>query len=209
MKERLTDTLLAVLLGAVLVFVLTGGHGFGSTLLGGDGGLTLVWQIWNQAQGGDASGGAGTGPSLMALAVTLWPVFEHAGAGIIAVSVVSAGAALIFLAARTMGVTRGGALLAAVVVVATHTHSGPRTVSFLSHEIDPFIPPVDENYLQLIEDGIVAAAVKAHESSSPAKISISSLASVPNSYSPGNIMPSVFLVPSSNTTVRLVTLPSK
>ncbi|MCF7818031.1 MAG: neutral/alkaline non-lysosomal ceramidase N-terminal domain-containing protein [Kiritimatiellales bacterium] len=59
-----------------------------------------------------------------------------------------------------------------VMITATHTHSGPRTVSFLSHEIDSYIPKVDEQYLQLIEDGIVAAAIQAHQSAQPAQIGL-------------------------------------
>jgi uncharacterized protein YaiE (UPF0345 family) len=46
-------------------------------------------------------------------------------------------------------------------------------------------------------------------SNSPEVISISSAASVPNSYSPGSINPKVFLDPSAKFTVRLVTAPSK
>jgi len=46
-------------------------------------------------------------------------------------------------------------------------------------------------------------------SSSPESISISPAASVAKSYSPGGMMPRVFLEPSAKSTVRLVTRPSK
>ena len=49
-----------------------------------------------------------------------------------------------------------------IMITATHTHSGPKTADYISNENDPNVPPVDPGYLQIFEDGIVDAAVKAH-----------------------------------------------
>lgn len=49
----------------------------------------------------------------------------------------------------------------AICISATHTHSGPLTVQYLSNESDPIIPPVDADYLAILEDGLVAAGVQA------------------------------------------------
>ena len=48
-----------------------------------------------------------------------------------------------------------------IMITATHTHSGPMTVDCISSKNDPTVPPVDQAYLQLFEDGIVAAATEA------------------------------------------------
>lgn len=45
-----------------------------------------------------------------------------------------------------------------IMLTATHTHSGPNTIEFLSNEADDAVPPMDPDYLQQLEDGIVAAA---------------------------------------------------
>ena len=49
----------------------------------------------------------------------------------------------------------------AIMVTATHTHSGPMTVSYLSNAADPVVPDPDPDYLQQLEDGMVAAALAA------------------------------------------------
>lgn len=49
-----------------------------------------------------------------------------------------------------------------IVLTATHTHSGPSTVAYVSNEADPTVPPLDTGYLTLFEDGMVEAACAAH-----------------------------------------------
>jgi neutral ceramidase len=48
-----------------------------------------------------------------------------------------------------------------IMISATHTHSGPSTVDYVSLEEDPTVPKVDVRYLQLFEDGIVTAGIDA------------------------------------------------
>ena len=57
-----------------------------------------------------------------------------------------------------------------ILLSATHTHSGPSTVDYISLEHDPTVPPVDPAYLQFFEDGIVAAASAAWRAAEPAEI---------------------------------------
>ena len=59
---------------------------------------------------------------------------------------------------------------AAICLSATHTHSGPDTVLYASNVTDKTVPPLDETYLQTLEDGIVAAATQAVEKAVPAEI---------------------------------------
>ena len=59
-----------------------------------------------------------------------------------------------------------------ILVSATHTHSGPSTVDYISLADDPFVPRVDARYLQLFEDGIVAAAVEAVKRAQPAEVGL-------------------------------------
>lgn len=44
-----------------------------------------------------------------------------------------------------------------IVISATHTHSGPVTVRYLSNEADSVVPEPDPVYLQRLEDGVVEA----------------------------------------------------
>lgn len=57
----------------------------------------------------------------------------------------------------------------AVMLTATHTHSAPITVDYLSNEADPAVPKADAKYLALMEDAIVAAAVQARRTARPAE----------------------------------------
>ncbi|MCX5658869.1 MAG: neutral/alkaline non-lysosomal ceramidase N-terminal domain-containing protein [Planctomycetota bacterium] len=66
--------------------------------------------------------------------------------------------------ASTTGVPDGN-----VMLTATHTHSAPITVDYLSNEADPAVPKTDGNYLALMEEAIVAAAVKAWATARPAE----------------------------------------
>jgi len=59
-----------------------------------------------------------------------------------------------------------------VMVTATHTHSGPITVDYLSNEDDPVVPKADPTYLAHLEDGIVAAALAAHAAAQPAEVGL-------------------------------------
>ena len=59
-----------------------------------------------------------------------------------------------------------------IVVTATHTHSGPMTVDLLSCEADPAVPKTDPRYVARLEDGIVAAAVKAQQNARPAELGL-------------------------------------
>lgn len=59
-----------------------------------------------------------------------------------------------------------------ILVSATHTHSGPSTVDYISLEGDPTVPKVDERYLHLFEDGIVAAGIAAVRNAGPAEVGL-------------------------------------
>mgnify|MGYP003335576976 CR=1 FL=1 len=49
----------------------------------------------------------------------------------------------------------------AVMITATHTHSGPVTVDYVSNAADPVVPRADRAYLRLVGERMVAAAVAA------------------------------------------------
>ena len=59
-----------------------------------------------------------------------------------------------------------------IMLTATHTHSGPLTVNYISNEHDPVVPPVDPNYLRRFEDGLVQAAIQAHRRARPAQLGL-------------------------------------
>lgn len=56
-----------------------------------------------------------------------------------------------------------------ILISATHTHSGPSTVDYISLADDPLVPKVDQAYLRIFEDGIVEAAIQAYHSARPAE----------------------------------------
>jgi hypothetical protein len=58
------------------------------------------------------------------------------------------------------------------MITATHTHSGPVTVDYLSNERDPVVPQADPAYLALLEDGIVDAAIQAYRAAQPAELGL-------------------------------------
>jgi len=58
----------------------------------------------------------------------------------------------------------------AIVISATHTHSGPPMVQMLSNEADPVVPSPDQTYLGHVENAIVGAAVEAAEGRRPAEL---------------------------------------
>lgn len=59
-----------------------------------------------------------------------------------------------------------------IMITATHTHSGPHTVDYISNNADPSVPKADQNYIQFMEDCIVESAVKAHKNARPAKLGL-------------------------------------
>ncbi len=59
-----------------------------------------------------------------------------------------------------------------IMITGTHTHSGPMTTDYLSNEADPVVPPTDPKYVQLFEDGIVAAAEEAVAGAKPAELGL-------------------------------------
>lgn len=59
-----------------------------------------------------------------------------------------------------------------IMISATHTHSGPHTVDYISNQADPVVPKSDKNYVNFMEDCIVDAAVKAFGNAQDAKIGL-------------------------------------
>ncbi len=57
-----------------------------------------------------------------------------------------------------------------IMVTATHTHSGPKTVDCISNSEDPAVPPTDPDYLSFLEEQIVASALQAYHSAQPAEV---------------------------------------
>ncbi len=55
-----------------------------------------------------------------------------------------------------------------IMISATHTHSGPITVNYLSNLEDPIVPKADPAYLAVLEDGIVEAGIEAWKNVKPA-----------------------------------------
>lgn len=48
-----------------------------------------------------------------------------------------------------------------IMITATHTHSGPSTVTFTAGTQDPLLPKVNTQYVQFMEDGMIKAACMA------------------------------------------------
>ena len=59
-----------------------------------------------------------------------------------------------------------------IMITASHTHSGPHTVDYISNLADPSVPKADQNYVQFMEDCIVESAVKAYKNAQPAKLGL-------------------------------------
>ncbi|OQA00952.1 MAG: Neutral ceramidase [Planctomycetes bacterium ADurb.Bin401] len=59
-----------------------------------------------------------------------------------------------------------------IMVTATHTHSGPMTLDYLSNSSDPIVPKTDVKYVQFMEDCIVQSACEAYKNAQPAKIGL-------------------------------------
>lgn len=59
-----------------------------------------------------------------------------------------------------------------IMVTATHTHSGPSTVAYLSNEADSVVPPPDPEYLVFLEDALFDAAVRACRTAQPVTVGL-------------------------------------
>jgi hypothetical protein len=59
-----------------------------------------------------------------------------------------------------------------ILISATHTHSGPATIDYLSNEHDRVVPKADSAYLHLVADRMVDAAVRAFAAAEPARIGL-------------------------------------
>lgn len=59
-----------------------------------------------------------------------------------------------------------------VMITATHTHSAPKTVDYISNADDPLVPPVDEGYVRFFEARMLEAAVAAYRGAQPAEVGL-------------------------------------
>jgi hypothetical protein len=59
-----------------------------------------------------------------------------------------------------------------IMVTATHTHSGPITLDYISNEADPVVPKTDTKYVKFMQEQIIKAAVNAYNSAEPAKVGL-------------------------------------
>lgn len=66
--------------------------------------------------------------------------------------------------------TSTGVPASAICLTATHTHSGPVTVAYASNADDETVPPPDPEFLQQLEDGIVAAGKQAVKNAVAAEV---------------------------------------
>ncbi len=57
----------------------------------------------------------------------------------------------------------------AIMVTATHTHSGPPMLDYVSNAADPVVPKTDPQYLALFTERVVAAAERAVRAAEPAE----------------------------------------
>jgi hypothetical protein len=60
----------------------------------------------------------------------------------------------------------------AIMITATHTHSGPITVDYVSNAADPTVPKADPGYLRRAAEQMVAAATQAVAQAQPAEIGL-------------------------------------
>lgn len=59
-----------------------------------------------------------------------------------------------------------------IMITATHTHSGPMTLDYISNEADPVVPKTDIKYVEYMQEQIIKAAIQAYQSAQPAKIGL-------------------------------------
>jgi len=67
---------------------------------------------------------------------------------------------------------RAGISPGAIAVTATHTHSGPVVVNYVSNRSDPVVPSADAAYLHWLADCMVEAGCEAVRSARPAEIGL-------------------------------------
>ena len=60
-----------------------------------------------------------------------------------------------------------------IMITATHTHSGPKTLDLLSTEGDPVIPRTDAEYVQFMEENVALAAIEAVRRARPVEVGLS------------------------------------
>jgi len=65
---------------------------------------------------------------------------------------------------------RTGILESDIFISTSHTHSGPHTADVLEWGPSPVVPPVDQDYLQVMHNGIVDAAVESVAGRRPAEL---------------------------------------
>lgn len=56
-----------------------------------------------------------------------------------------------------------------ITISATHTHSGPITINYVSSSNDPVVPKANPEYVRYMEDKIIEAACNAFQNATPAK----------------------------------------
>jgi neutral ceramidase len=59
-----------------------------------------------------------------------------------------------------------------ILISATHTHSGPLTMDYISNANDPVVPEADRNFISFMEDKIVEAGLQAVANLEPAEIGL-------------------------------------
>lgn len=64
--------------------------------------------------------------------------------------------------------------LANIMISCSHTHSGPVTVDLVISGSDPVVPPVDKEYMGIVKDKIVDAAVRAANDVIDAEVAVTS-----------------------------------
>ncbi len=74
--------------------------------------------------------------------------------------------------AREMLAARTGIPPENIMITATHTHSGPLTMDYISNRNDAAVPPVDPRYLAALEDGIIRAGETAWRLRAPAELTL-------------------------------------
>lgn len=62
-----------------------------------------------------------------------------------------------------------GIPVSVIMVAATHTHSGPVTVDYISSSNDPIVPKVDMEYVRYMEDKIIQTGCTAFQNAEPAR----------------------------------------
>lgn len=76
------------------------------------------------------------------------------------------------LAARRRIEAATGIPASHIMITATHTHSAPQTVDYVSNADDPQVPGTDPAYLRQLEEGIVAAGIAAWRGARPAQLGL-------------------------------------